>query len=60
MACARCGGFLVSERWRGFVDNAREMDLQNMRCVNCGCIDDPVIVENRLTVERSMICCTTR
>lgn len=33
MACARCGGFLVSERWRGFVDNAREMDLQNMRCV---------------------------
>lgn len=34
--------FLVSEGWGGFVDNVREMDLRNMRCVSCGCIDDPV------------------
>lgn len=58
MACARCGGFLVSEGWGGFIDNAREIDLPNLRCVNCGCLEDPVIVENRL-MKRSTICCTT-
>lgn len=58
MACPRCGGFLVYEAWRGFVDNVREIDLQNMRCVNCGCIDDPKIIENRF-IERSSTCCTT-
>jgi hypothetical protein len=58
MACARCGGFQVREAWGGFVDNVREMDLQNIRCVNCGCIDDSVIFGNRL-IERSSICCTT-
>ncbi len=58
MACARCGRFLVSEAWRGFVDNVREKDLQNMRCVNCECIDDSMILGNRL-IERSSICCTT-
>jgi hypothetical protein len=42
----------------GFVDKAREMDLQNMSCVNYGCIDNSVILENRL-IERSSICCTT-
>ena len=58
MACARCGGFLGSEASGGFVDNVREMDLRNIRCVNCGCIDDSMILENRL-IERSSICCTT-
>ena len=61
MACARCGGFLVIEDWGGFVSNFREKQLRSMecvRCVNCGSIEDPVILENRL-IERSTICCTT-
>jgi len=61
MACVRCGGFLVVEEWGGLVDNVRDQRLVSMkcvRCVNCGCIDDSVIVENRL-IERSEICCTT-
>ena len=61
MACARCGGFLVTEEWGGLVDNFREKQLRSMgcvRCVNCGSIEDPVIFENRL-IERSTICCTT-
>ena len=61
MACARCGGFLVTEDGDGFVDNFREKQLRSMgyaRCVNCGSIEDPVIFENRL-IERSAICCTT-
>ena len=51
MACARCGGFLVSEEWTGFVDIFRERQLRSkgcVRCVNCGSIDDLVILANRL------------
>jgi hypothetical protein len=58
MACARCGGFLVIEDWVCLVDNVREKRLRRMRCVNCGSIDDSVILGNRL-IERSAICCTT-
>ena len=62
MMCARCGGFLVIDGWDGPMDNVRERRLRTMRCVNCGCIEDPVIFENRLEnrlIERSAICCTT-
>jgi hypothetical protein len=58
MACARCGGFLVIENWEGLVDNVRDKRLRRMRCVNCGSIDDSVILGNRL-IERRTICCTT-
>jgi hypothetical protein len=58
MACARCGGFLVIEGWGGLIENIRERLLRTMRCVNCGSIDDSVILANRL-IERSTICCTT-
>jgi len=58
MACARCGGFLVIEGWGGLIENIRERPLRTMRCVNCGSIDDSVILANRL-IERRTICCTT-
>jgi hypothetical protein len=58
MACARCGGLLVIEVWGGLVDNVRDKRLRKMRCVNCGSIEDSVILENRL-IERSAVCCTT-
>jgi hypothetical protein len=61
MACVRCGGFLVMEDWDGSVSSFREKQLRSMkcvRCVNCGSIDDAVILRNRL-IERSTLCCTT-
>jgi Zn finger protein HypA/HybF involved in hydrogenase expression len=58
MECARCGGYLVIEGWGGLIENIRERLLRTMRCVNCGSIDDSVILGNRLN-ERSAICCTT-
>jgi uncharacterized Zn finger protein len=58
MACARCGGFLVNEDWGSLVDNFRERLLRTMRCVNCGSIDDSVILANR-PIERRVICSTT-
>ncbi len=62
MACTRCGGFLVIEDWDGSVSHFREKQLRSMecvRCVNCGSIDDSMILANCL-IERSTICCTTR
>jgi hypothetical protein len=35
MACARCGGFLVTEDWGGLVDNVREKQIRSMGCVRC-------------------------
>ena len=61
MACARCSGFLVIEEWEGLVDTIRDKHLQRItcvRCVNCGSIDDSVILANRL-IERNALCCTT-
>jgi len=61
MACARCGGFLVMEDWDVSVSSFREKQIRSMeyvRCVNCGSIDDSVILINRL-IERSTLCCTT-
>jgi hypothetical protein len=57
MACARCSGLLVIEVWSGLLDNVREKRLPKMRCVNCGSIEDSVILDNRL-IERSAICST--
>lgn len=36
--CSRCGGFMVTEQL---------IDLPAHRCVQCGEIVDPVILENR-------------
>jgi hypothetical protein len=58
MVYARCGELLVSETWSSFVDKVRQMHLQDMGCVNRECIDDSVILWNRL-IRRSSICCIT-
>jgi DNA-directed RNA polymerase subunit RPC12/RpoP len=61
MACARCGGFLVMEDWDVSVSCFHEKQIRSMeyvRCVNCGSVDDSVILRNRL-IERSTPCCTT-
>lgn len=46
-ACRRCGGFLMMENWLNLVGDLKQKDIQGTRCVNCGSIDDPVILVNR-------------
>jgi len=46
MPCMRCGGLMI-ENWWGGIDSVKQRKLQGTRCVNCGCIDDPVIRANR-------------
>ena len=47
MPCTRCGRLVIENGWQ-FVEDASQQKLQGMKCVNCGAIDDPVIVANRL------------
>ena len=47
MPCARCGGLVIENR-ADFVDDVGQRKLQGTRCVNCGAIDDPVIIANRV------------
>jgi len=44
MECKRCDGFLVSVG-AGFHDDP---DSDSLRCVNCGDLIDPVILQNRI------------
>lgn len=48
MACRRCGGLLVAELFYDLQEEASRMYCRGSRCVNCGCIDDPVVRANRL------------
>ncbi len=47
MPCARCGGLVIANQGDS-VDDVGQRKLQGTRCVNCGAIDDPVILANRL------------
>jgi hypothetical protein len=47
MPCIRCGGLVVENRWDCPVD-VSQRKLHGTKCVNCGAIDDPVMVTNRL------------
>ena len=47
MVCQRCRGLLVHETFDGLSPVADIMCLAT-RCINCGSIEDPVVLANRL------------
>ena len=51
MRCTRCGGLLI-ENWSEIMDCVNRDRSQGTRCINCGCIDDPVIFANRRQFHR--------
>jgi hypothetical protein len=56
MLCQRCRGLLVRETFDELREEIGRMCLAT-RCVNCGCIEDSVVLANRLrspAVKRSM------
>jgi hypothetical protein len=46
--CVRCGGFMVSEFCMDLLNSAGELEIETLRCVQCGEVVDPVILQNRL------------
>ncbi len=58
--CTRCGGFMVSH-WRMNVNyDAGGMEILTKRCLQCGEVIDPVILENRLNPQREAMKKKTR
>lgn len=45
--CGRCGGLMVIEQCFDFMDGTGHVDFMARRCVQCGEVIDPVIVQNR-------------
>lgn len=46
-ACDRCGGFMVGEFCTDMLTSAGEPHFLVSRCVQCGDVIDPVILQNR-------------
>ena len=45
--CSRCKGLMVVEQCFDSMDDPRHLDFPARRCVQCGEIIDPVILQNR-------------
>ncbi len=45
--CPRCGGLLVTDQWLDLQDDSGQLDFWGRRCVQCGEVIDPVILQNR-------------
>lgn len=49
--CPRCGGLMVADRFFDLLDDTGQLQFMAARCVSCGEVLDPVILENRLRRE---------
>ena len=45
--CSRCGGLMVVEQCFDFLDDSGHLSFFARRCVQCGELVDPVILQNR-------------
>lgn len=52
--CARCGGLMVSQFCIDLLNSAGELEIETLRCVQCGDVVDPVILHNRLRQQEAM------
>lgn len=46
--CTRCGGLMVGEFSMDLLNGTEEVDVRALRCVLCGEVVDPVILQNRM------------
>jgi hypothetical protein len=52
MTCHRCGGLMVNDR--SVVESLSDLNAKtgrtgpSIRCINCGYLEDPVVLANRL------------
>lgn len=51
MRCLRCQGCLVPERFVDLMDDTGQLHCDGWRCVNCGAILDPVVLERKMDPE---------
>jgi hypothetical protein len=47
MKCERCGGFTIDVLFSGGVAAVEGWEYDGWKCLNCGYVGDPLILENR-------------
>lgn len=52
--CVRCGGLMVNDFCMDVLNSIGESKFDAKRCVQCGEVVDPVILENRGTRQKRM------
>lgn len=50
--CPRCDGLMVSQFCIDLFNGTGELEIETLRCVQCGDIVDPVILHNRLRQQK--------
>jgi hypothetical protein len=53
--CRRCGGLMVGEFCLDLLNGTGELEFLASRCVQCGEIIDPVILQNRKRQHETML-----
>jgi len=53
--CHRCGGLMVREFCTDLLSSTGELDFVSCRCVQCGEVVDPVILQNRKRQQEMML-----
>jgi hypothetical protein len=51
--CRRCGGLLVSDFCMDLLNSTGELEFATKRCVQCGDVVDPVILNHRIAKQRA-------
>lgn len=57
MPCTRCGGWMTPDQFMDLL-NSTELMFDGWRCVNCGEVVDPLVLQNRETPE--LACTATK
>jgi hypothetical protein len=52
--CVRCGGLMVGEFCMDLLSSSGELEVETLRCVQCGDVVDPVILQNRRRQQDAM------
>ena len=47
MSCKRCNGLMSAETVINCAEGTSQVWLEIRRCINCGCVEDTTILENR-------------
>lgn len=47
MRCPRCNGFMIGEWFQDLRDDTGQFNFEGMRCLICGEVLDPIILQNR-------------
>jgi len=55
MICTRCAGGMSHERFQDLLDNEGKYRFVGWRCLNCGAIQDQVIMANRWSQAKPIV-----